>query len=69
MGSNLFNHSIMFLDSLKMHNKNTYAKHVCKWLNLEWKRLVKTKINGTISPFNSKIPSISPKGTIIVCDL
>ena len=54
--------SILFLDSLKMHSKNMYAKHIRKWLNFEWKRLGKGKVGGNIKPFaNDSMPSISPK--------
>ena len=54
--------SILFLDSLKMHSKNMYAKHIRKWLNFEWKRLGKGKVGGNIQPFaNESMPSLSPR--------
>lgn len=34
---------ILFLDSLKAHQKKTIAKHVRGWLNSEWARLDKSK--------------------------
>ena len=54
--------SILFLDSLKMHSKNMYAKHIRKWLNFEWKRLGKGKVGGNIDPFYpNSMPSLSPE--------
>jgi len=45
-----------------MHSKNMYAKHIRKWLNHEWKRLEKGKVNGNVAPFAPKsMPSLSPK--------
>ncbi|KAL7551587.1 hypothetical protein ACHAWF_014773, partial [Thalassiosira exigua] len=43
---------ILFLDSLKMHSKNIYARHIRKWLNSEWKRLKKGKVDGHDEPFD-----------------
>ena len=34
-----------------MHRKKTYAKHIRKWLNFEWKRLGKGKVEGADTPF------------------
>lgn len=51
--------SLIFLDSLKAHQKKTVLKHVRKWLNAEWKR-VKTS-SETQDPFKSKmLDVISP---------
>jgi hypothetical protein len=30
---------MIFMDSLRMHNKDTVARHVRKWLNNEWQRM------------------------------
>ena len=50
-------YSILFFDSLKMHSKNVYAKHIRKWLNYEWERL--GRVN---HPFDAKrLPLVSPK--------
>ena len=54
--------SILILDSLKMHNKNAYAILIYKWLNLEWKRLRKGKVENSTAPFSSKsMPLITPR--------
>ena len=54
--------SILFLDSLKMHNKALYAKHIRSWLNCEWQRLGHTIVGDTNAPFNAQsIPVVSPK--------
>lgn len=43
--------SVLFLDSLKMHTAKTYFRHICKWLNSEWKRLKMPKVGGRGAPF------------------
>lgn len=46
LGLHFTNHnplsSLLFLDSLKAHQKTQVANHVRKWLNAEWKRLGKS---------------------------
>jgi sentrin-specific protease 7 len=44
---------LIFMDSLKMHNKNQVSKNIRKWLNSEWQRLKadETKVS---SPFAVK---------------
>ena len=55
---------ILFLDSLKMHNKNVYAKHIRRWLNSEHRRLGRGEVGGRIDPFiDDSIPVVSPKST------
>ena len=44
---------ILHLDSLKAHSKDTVARHVNKWLNAEWKRLMAPKHGNVKPPFNS----------------
>jgi len=52
---------ILFLDSLKMHSKHNYAKHIRKWLNFQWKRLGKGKVHG-VTPFRDDTMRLkSPK--------
>jgi len=54
--------SILFLDSLRMHNKNTYARHIRDWLNCEWKRLGKGKVGDRSAPFTKEGMTLtSPK--------
>ena len=55
-------YSILFLDSLTMHNKNMYATHIRKWLNREWKRLGMGKVRNSSVPFDMKnMPLHAPK--------
>ena len=55
---------ILFLDSLKMHNKNVYAKKIRQWLNFEHRRHGRGEVGGKIDPFDDEsIPVISPKST------
>lgn len=55
---------ILFLDSLKMHNKNVYAKHIRQWLNSEHRRLERGEVGGIIDTFtHDSIPVVSPKST------
>ena len=42
---------ILFLDSLKAHRKDIVARHVRKWLNAEWNRLMAPQ-HGVCDPFN-----------------
>ncbi len=52
---------ILFLDSLKMHNKNDYARPVRNWLNYAWTRLGHVKIGHNSSPFDAdSLPLVSP---------
>lgn len=39
---------ILFLDSLKMHNKHVYAKRIRQWLNSEHRRLGRGEVGGRI---------------------
>jgi hypothetical protein len=60
---------MIFMDSLRMHDKRTVARHVRKWLNSEWQRVnsgILQKDSSSIvgepfKPDNFKI--FSPKGT------
>jgi hypothetical protein len=52
---------ILFLDSLKMHNKHVYAKHIRQWLNSEHRRLGRGEVGGISDPFDNHIPVVSPK--------
>ena len=55
---------ILFLDSLKMHNKHVYAKHIRQWLNSEHRRLGRGEVGGMIDPFTHDcIRVVSPKST------
>jgi Ulp1 family protease len=51
---------ILFLDSLKAHQKAQVAKNVRAWLNAEWKRLGKSD-DPALAPFNSSMTVLSPK--------
>lgn len=54
--------SILFFDSLRMHNKQTYAKLIRQWLNCEWKRLGKGKVGNITVPFDHRnMPLLTPK--------
>jgi len=35
---------MIFMDSLRMHNKSTVANHVRKWLNSEYNRMAGEKV-------------------------
>jgi sentrin-specific protease 7 len=52
--------SIIFLDSLKAHQKAQVAKNVKTWLNAEWKRLGKSE-DPALAPFNSNMTVHTPK--------
>ncbi len=53
--------SILFLDSLEMHDENDYARYIHKWLNYEWKRLGHVKIGHDSPPFDAdSLPLVSP---------
>ena len=55
-------YSILFLDSLKMHSKNTYARHIRSWLNCEWKRLG----HGKKPIFDTEsLPLVSPRSRFL----
>lgn len=55
-------YSILFLDSLKMHSKNTYARHIRGWLNCEWKRLG----HGKKPIFDTEsLPLVSPRSRFL----
>jgi Ulp1 family protease len=49
---------ILFLDSLKAHQKAQVAKNVKDWLNAEWQRLGKSD-DPTLAPFTSHKTSMS----------
>jgi Ulp1 family protease len=52
---------IIFLDSLKAHQKAQVAKNVKAWLNAEWKRLGKSD-DSALAPFNSSTMKVfTPK--------
>lgn len=56
---------ILFLDSLKAHRKDLVARHVRKWLNAEWKRLMAPQCGG-VNPFNtSTMPVLSPRSKFV----
>lgn len=59
---------MIFMDSLRMHNKSTVANHIRKWLNSEYKRIEKD-VTEAASPIvkkdffaNSNLPIFSPNG-------
>ena len=52
------------MDSLKLHDKKIYAKHIRLWLDYEWKRLKKGKISGHGAPF-SVIKLLAPKSKFL----
>lgn len=53
---------ILFLDSLKMHNKNVYAKHIRQWLNSEHRRLGRGEVGDRVDPFtHDSVQVVSPK--------
>jgi Ulp1 family protease len=57
---------ILSLDSLKMHNKHVYAKHIRQWLNSEHRRLGHGEVGGMIDPFTRKsMPVVAPKSMYI----
>ena len=57
---------ILSLDSLKMHNKHIYAKHIRQWLNSEHRRLERGEVRGRIDPFTRKsMPVVAPKSMYI----
>ena len=47
-----------------MHNRGSYAKHIRKWLNCEWKRLGKGRVGGKIDPFDKAMLLRSPKSKL-----
>jgi len=51
---------IIFLDSLKAHQKSAVANNVRKWLNHEWKRMGKGT-SDVFTPHSFKV--YDPKGT------
>ena len=54
--------SILFLDSLKMHNKLKVAKLIRTWLNFEWDRKMEHN-EGVECPFSTEtMKLITPKG-------
>jgi hypothetical protein len=55
---------ILFLDSLKTHDKFTVAELIRKWLNFEWNRSLMRDAKGfKNSPFNKDSMELkSPKG-------
>ena len=56
---------ILFLDSLKAHRKDVVARHVRKWLNAEWKRLMAPQHGGE-DPFNlSTMAVFTPRSKFI----
>ena len=55
--------SIFFFDSLEKHNTETYANHVRRWLNHEWKRLGKGRIRGREAVFQ-KLALCAPKSEL-----
>ncbi len=53
--------SILFLDSLEMHDANDYARCIHKWLNYEWKRLGQVNIGRNSPPIDAdSLPLVSP---------
>ena len=56
--------SILFFDSLHMHNEKIIARDIRKWLNYEWNRLpISEAENFTKKPFNAKSMVLkSPEG-------
>lgn len=56
---------ILFLDSLKAHRKDLVARHVRKWLNAEWKRLM-APLHGCVDPFSaSTLPVYTPRSKFL----
>ena len=54
--------SLLFLDSLKMHQKKKVAKKIYEWLNYEWKRLKKSSSKDFRQPFYAgSMPVFTPK--------
>ena len=58
--------SVLFLDSLKIHSANKYFRHICEWLNSEWKREKMPRVGGREAPFRHNddgggIPLSTPK--------
>jgi Ulp1 family protease len=51
---------IIFLDSLKAHQKAQVAKNVRAWLNAEWKRLGKSD-DPALAPFTDSMTVFTPK--------
>ena len=59
--------SILFLDSLKkFHSKQTYVKHIRKWLNCGREHLGKGKVNGEVHPFTNAISLLLPKNELFL---
>lgn len=58
---------ILFLDSLRAHNKKSLKKHLYGWLNFEAKRLDKfPKLQKDMIPFNNiTMPLCAPKGKLL----
>lgn len=55
---------IIFLDSLKAHQKNVVAGNVRRWLNHEWKKIK----GGETDVFNKQsIKLFAPKGIGLCC--
>ena len=53
--------SILFLDSLEMHDANDYARCIHKWLNYERKRLGHVNIGRNSPPFDAdSLPLVLP---------
>ena len=54
---------LIFMDSLKMHNANTVAKNIRKWLNEEWNK--QRRDDQATSPFTKEsFPKFTPKGML-----
>ena len=53
---------LIFMDSLRMHNRTTVHKKIMGWLNSEWQRL-KCTANDLIEPFDRRsFLLFNPKG-------
>lgn len=58
--------SILFLDSLSLHDMEACAEHIRGWLDREWERLNKGEIPNGNTPFaREKVPCLSPTGTLV----
>ena len=49
-----------------MHSKKNYAKHIRKWLNCEWERLGKGKVDGKVHPFTGDMLLRSPRSELFL---
>jgi hypothetical protein len=58
----VFPFSILFLDSLRIHDGEECAAPIRDWLNSEWKRLKMGKVGNNKTPFINKLnmPMLTP---------